>query len=65
MNKEIIVYFDVLDHEKLDELNCFINVYQYSSVCAKFIDSREWGKIILKDENLTIKFYGVSDGSGK
>ncbi len=59
-NKTLEVYFDISEHEKLDLVSAFIHAYQYSRSDPP-LNPSEWGKIVLKDENLTLRFYGVGE----
>ncbi len=51
--KEMVVYFDLTDLEKLQDVHAFINNWQYARYesCHKC----EFGKI--SDQNITIRFY--------
>ena len=53
---DLIVYFEMKDIEKFDELNGFIRPFEYSSQELHMLDPTEWGKIISNESKLTIRF---------
>jgi hypothetical protein len=54
--KEIKVYFNIDEHEKLDSLEEFLPLYKYYNKNSKDTNPAEWGAIRL--EEIIIRFIG-------